>query len=58
MERHDLGASNAHADIRREMEDRINRWLRARRLRTTESNESVARRTDSAKERGFLFGVW
>jgi len=57
-EQHDLGASNAHAGVRREMEDRINQWVRARRLRTTESNESVARRTDTAKARGFLFGVW
>jgi hypothetical protein len=33
-------------------------WLRTRRSRVTMTDENVARRTDTAKHRGILIGVW
>ncbi|MEQ9326504.1 MAG: sulfatase-like hydrolase/transferase, partial [Rhodospirillales bacterium] len=54
----DLGEDEDHAAIRRMLEDRIANWLKTRRLRTTMSNEAIAARTGTAKQRGYLFGVW
>ncbi len=58
QERVDLGRSNAHAEVRREMERRMFDWARTRRLRTTRSDEDLDRATGTAKKRGYLFGVW
>jgi arylsulfatase A-like enzyme len=57
-EQQDLGESAAHAALRREMEARIADWARHRRLRVTMSDDMVARRTDTARQRGILFGQW
>lgn len=54
----DLGTSGQHEAVRSEMHERMFEWLRARRRRTTISDQVVEARTDTAKERGFLFGVW
>lgn len=58
QELEDLGQSQGHEAIRHELEHRIFDWLRRRHTRTTISHQSVDRMTDTAKERGFLFGVW
>lgn len=54
----DLGASDGHAAVKAEMAERLFAWLRARRTRTTISDEEVARRTGTARRRGYLIGVW
>lgn len=54
----DLGTSDLHKEIRAEMEDRLNHWLRHRRNRTTTSHEEIEKKTDSAQKRGIYFGVW
>ena len=40
------------------MEGRLSAWLTERKIRTTITNETVEQRTGTAKERGYLFGVW
>ena len=57
-ELNDLGGSEMHAAVLAEMEGRIATWLRRRRIRTTIPFAAVEQRTDTAKERGYLFGVW
>jgi len=57
-ELHDLGASDDHVSVRQQLEDRISLWLRHRRSRKTISFKEVDARTDNAKDRGYLFGVW
>ena len=54
----DLGEHEDYAAIRQMLEERIAGWLRTRRLRTTMSNEAIAARTGTAKQLGYLFGVW
>ena len=54
----DLGRSNAHAEVRAEMESHLFDWLRRRRLRTTISDAELERRTGGAQKRGIYFGVW
>jgi arylsulfatase A-like enzyme len=54
----DLGASDAHAAVRAELDERLFAWLRGRRMRTTLSDEEVGRRTGTARQRGYLIGVW
>jgi arylsulfatase A-like enzyme len=54
----DLGASDAHGAVRAELDERLFAWLRTRRSRTTISDEEVARRTGTARQRGYLIGVW
>lgn len=54
----DLGRSDSHQTIRAEMEARLADWLKHRRMRTTIDHDTIARRTDNAKDRGYLFGVW
>ena len=58
LERADLGHDPAHAATRAELHERLFAWLRARRTRTTLSDEEVARRTDGSRKRGFIIGVW
>jgi len=38
--------------------ERLFHWLRNRRMRTAMANEISEQRTDTAKARGFRFGVW
>ncbi len=54
----DLGESAAHAAVRVELHERLFAWLRARRLRTTMSDDEVARRTGASRKRGYYIGVW
>ncbi len=57
-EQHDLGESAEHATIRGELHDRLFLWMRNRKMRITLSDAEVESRTDTHKERGYLFGVW
>lgn len=54
----DLGESPAHDAVRAELHERLFAWMRARRLRTTLSDDEVANRTGSGKKRGYFIGVW
>jgi arylsulfatase A-like enzyme len=54
----DLGADSAHADIRREMEERLAAWLKARKTRITVDDAYVEARTATHKKHGIFFGVW
>jgi arylsulfatase A-like enzyme len=58
QELQDLGTSAEHAAIRAELHEHLFAWLRTRRTRITMTDENVARRTDTAKNRGILIGVW
>jgi arylsulfatase A-like enzyme len=54
----DLGTAPDHDKIRQQLENRITHWLRHRKSRKTISFDDIDRRTDNAKDRGYLFGVW
>ena len=54
----DLGADLAYAHIRREMEERIAAWLKARKSRVTIDDATVEARTASHRKHGIHFGVW
>lgn len=54
----DLGASDGHAAVRAELHERIFAWLRARRTRTTISDDEVVRRTNKSRKQGFIIGEW
>ena len=54
----DLGADSAHAHIRREMEERMAAWLKARKTRVTVDDAYVEARTATHKKHGIFFGVW
>ena len=58
QEFHDLGVSADHADVRAELHERLFTWLRTRRTRTTLTDDMVAQRTDTSKQRGIFIGVW
>ena len=53
----DLGADNAHAHIRLEMEERMAAWLKARKTRVTVDDAYVEARTATHKKHGIFFGV-
>ncbi len=57
-EQSDLGVSEAHADVRAEMKDRMISWLTSRKTRITISHDTIERITGSAKVRGYRFGEW
>jgi arylsulfatase A-like enzyme len=57
-ELHDLGADSAHAPVRREMEERLAAWLKARKTRVTVDDAYVEARTAVHKKHGIFFGVW
>lgn len=57
-ELNDLGRSNAHAEVRAEMDRLLFDWMCKRRLRTTVSDAELERRSGGAKSRGIYFGVW
>jgi arylsulfatase A-like enzyme len=54
----DLGADGAHAPVRREMEERMAAWLKARKTRVTVDDAYVEARTATHKKHGIFFGVW
>ncbi len=58
LEQQDLGQAPEHASLRAELEARIADWARHRKLRLTMSDDIIARRTDTARQRGILFGQW
>jgi arylsulfatase A-like enzyme len=57
-ERRDLGANGNYGYIRREMEERLNTWMKARKTRVTVDDAYVEARTASHKNHGIFFGVW
>ena len=54
----DLGTSDLHEEIRAQMEDTLNQWLRQRRNRTTVALDEIEKKTDNARVRGIIFGEW
>lgn len=54
----DLGNSPAHEPVRTEMQRRLFDWFRARKTRVTVPYDQIERMTGTARERGYLFGVW
>jgi len=54
----DLGANDSYADVRREMEARLDAWLKARKTRVTVDDAYVEARTATHKKHGIFFGVW
>jgi arylsulfatase A-like enzyme len=58
MEQNDLGADPSHAAIRGEMSERLFQWFRTRAVRSTMSDETVERRTATARERGIIIEIW
>lgn len=58
QERRDLGADEAYTLVRREMEERIAAWLKARKTRVTVDDAYVAQRTATHKKAGVFFGQW
>lgn len=57
-EQRDLGANDSYAHVRREMEGRLDAWLKARKTRVTVDDTYIAARTATHKKAGVLFGVW
>ena len=57
-ERNDRGEDPALAATRAELHERLFAWLRARRMRKTIADQTIAQRTGKQKQRGFLIGVW
>ena len=53
-EQADLGTDPNHEDTRRELHERLFRWLRTRAIRTTMSDEIVEQRTNTARDRGII----
>lgn len=54
----DLGDDSGHAGVRADMHERLFAWLRQRKTRHTISEETVRRRTGSARKRGIIIGEW
>ncbi|KZX98474.1 MULTISPECIES: sulfatase-like hydrolase/transferase [unclassified Sulfitobacter] len=57
-ELHDLGDDPAHEETRRALREELFLWFRTRANRTTMSDEEVAGRTYTAKERGVFIELW
>jgi arylsulfatase A-like enzyme len=58
VEQNDLGTDPDFAGKRAELHERLFHWLRNRRMRTAMTNDIAEQRTDTAKARGYRFGVW
>ena len=54
----DLGGHTDYEHVCREMSDKLFEWIRRRKFRSTLSNNEIANRTGTAKERGYYFGIW
>jgi arylsulfatase A-like enzyme len=54
----DLGGNDAYAHVFREMEGRLEAWLKARKTRVTVDDAYVEARTAIHKKHGIFFGVW
>jgi hypothetical protein len=54
----DLGGNDAYAHVFREMEARLEAWLKARKTRVTVDDAYVEARTATHKAHGIFFGVW
>jgi arylsulfatase A-like enzyme len=54
----DLGADIAYAQVRRDMEERLAAWQKARKTRITVDDATVEARTDSHRKHGIHFGIW
>lgn len=57
-ELHDLAGESRHDETLRSLQDVLGDWARKRNSRVTVSNQRVAKQTDMAHKRGYLFGVW
>lgn len=57
-EQHDLGAHADFASVRSDMHERLFQWFRNRAIRPTMSDETVERRTATARERGIIIEIW
>jgi len=57
-ELHDLGADAGHGAVRREMEERLAAWLKARKTRVTVDDAYIEARTATHKKHGIFFGQW
>ncbi len=57
-EQNDLGQNPAHAQTRAELHEELFRWMRDRKMRVTLADAAIESRTDTHKDRGYLFGVW
>lgn len=58
LECRDLGADASYQKVCEALHERLFVWARNRKMRVTISNAQVEARTDTHKDRGFLFGVW
>ncbi len=58
LEQVDLGGDTGHEAVRAELGGRIADWRRHLRNRTTMDDAEVARRTGTARKRGYIFGIW
>ena len=54
----DLGESEEHESVRADLHERLFRWLRTRRTRTTKSDREIEQALGVARKRGVLIGVW
>ena len=54
----DRGADPALAGIREDLHQKLFDWARNRKARITLSNEAVAKRTNSHRNRGTIIGEW
>ena len=55
---HDLGEDPGYGQVRAELHERLFVWLRTRRTRKTMGDDVVNARVGTAKQAGFLIGVW
>jgi hypothetical protein len=58
QELRDLGGEAGHDGVRREMEERIAAWLKARKTRITVDDATVLARTHTHHQHGIHFGIW
>lgn len=54
----DLGAEPDYESIRGELHERLFTWLRKRAIRTTMADAEIAKRTDTARQRGIIIEIW
>lgn len=57
-ELHDIGDDPKYQEVRARLHEHLFEWARNQKMRVTISDAQVEARTDTHKERGFLFGVW
>lgn len=58
FELHDCGLEEKYESVRQEMRSELYKWFEKGKSRTTVSNGFIAKVTDTAHKRGYLFGYW